>query len=230
MCGTKWIMCVHLRYFMRELGPLGAVVKPQFPMYLTSWMDKTSASYMYSTNQMRIWSAPHLKKGCWYLECERTICPIEEEDVKATCDKVDPRGVMPVPNVVVVLEELSLVDIALLPTKERNKILSQKVRDAKKVEKASAKATAIAEKEAKKGERTGKSKVITPQTETSSRKRYSSFAQLSVSRLQLCTSPSFQNYVGGILLLDELFLSTSLDAIASFYLEHNAFPKEWLEM
>ena len=125
----------------------------------------------------------------------------------------------------------------MLPAKERNKILSQKARDAKKVERASAKATIVAEKEAKKGERTGKSKVITPQTETStissllnSHKRDSTFAQLSISRLQLCTSPSFQDCARGTLLLDELFLSTSLDAIASFYLEHNAFPKEWLEM
>ena len=159
------------------------------------------------------------------MECGRTICPIEEED-----DKADPRGVMPIPDVVVVLEELSLADIALLPAKEKNKILSQKARDAKKVERASAKAIAVAEKEAKKGERTGKSKVITPQSETSTCKRDSTFAELSVSRLQLCTSPSFQDCTGGTLLLDELFLSTSLDAIASFYLEHNAFPKEWLEM
>ena len=30
--------------------------------------------------------------------------------------------------------------------------------------------------------------------------------------------------------MDELFLSTSLDVIASFYLKHNALPKKWLEM
>ena len=185
---------------------------------------------MYSANKMRIWSAPHLKEGCWYLECGRTICPIEEEDVKATYDKAAPRAVIPVPDVVVVLEELSLADIALLPAKERNKILSQKARDAKKLKRASAKATAVAEKEAKKGERAGKSKVIPSQTETFSRKRDSTFAELAVSRLHLCTSPSFQDGEGGTLLLDELFLSTSLDAIASSYLEHIAFPKEWLEM
>ena len=214
---------------MRELGPLGAVVKPQFLIYLTSWIDKTSASCMYSTNQMRIWSAPHLKEGCWYLECGRTIYPIEE-DVKATFDKVDPRGVMPVSDVVVVSEELSLADIALLPTKERNKILSQKARDAKKVERASTKATTVAEKEAKRGERAGKSKVIPSQTKTSNRKRDSTFAEVAVSRLYLCASPSFYDDEGGTLNLDELFLSTSLDAIASSYLEHNAFPKGWLEM
>ena len=179
---------------MRELGPLGAVIKPQLPMYLTSWVDKTSASCMYSMNQMLIWSAPHLKEGCWYLECGRKIYPIEEEDVKATCDKANPRGVKLVPDVVVVPEELSLADIALLPEKERNKILSQKARDAKKVDRASTKVTTVAEKEAKKGERIGKSKVITPKTKTSNvsplqnnYKRDSTLAQLSISRLQLCT-------------------------------------------
>ena len=120
--------------------------------------------------------------------------------------------------------------IALLPAKERNKILSQKARDAKKVERTSAKAIAVVEKEAKKGEKAGKSKVIPSQTETSSHKRDSTFAELAVSRLHLYASPSFQDDEGGTLLLDELFLSTSLDAIASSYLEHNAFPKEWLEM
>ena len=143
---------------MRELVPLGAVVKPQLPVYLTSWVDKTSGSCMYTVNQMRIWSTPHLKEGCWYLECGRTICPVEEEDVKAACDKADPRGVKPVPDVVVVPEELSLADIALLPAKERNKILSQKARDAKKVERE----TVAAEKVAKKSGRIGKSKVIPP--------------------------------------------------------------------
>ena len=218
---------------MRELVPLGVVVKPQLPMYLTSWVDKTSTSCMYSVNQLKLWSAPHLKEGCWYLECGRNVCPVEEEDVKAACDKADPRGVKPIPEVVVVPEELSLADIALLPAKERNKILSQKARDAKKVEREAA----IAEKVAKKAGRTGKSKVITPQTETSTvsplqsaRKRDSTFAELSVSRLQLCSSPYFEDCAGGTLLLDELFLPISLDATASFYLEHNAFPKEWLDL
>ena len=30
--------------------------------------------------------------------------------------------------------------------------------------------------------------------------------------------------------LDELFLSTSLDAVVSYFVEHDAFPKERLEM
>ena len=75
-----------------------------------------------------------------------------------------------VPDVVVVLEELSLVNVVLLLEKERNKILNQKTRDAKKADRESTKATAkavreaaVIEKEAKKGEKPGKSKVMTPQ-------------------------------------------------------------------
>jgi hypothetical protein len=236
----------HLRYFKRELVPLGIVVKPQLPMFLTSWVDKTSASCMYSPTQLRNWSAPHLKEGCWYIECGRTICPVEEEEVKATCDKADPKPTKLVPDVVVVPEELSLADVALLPEKERNKILNQRARDAKKALLESTRATAkavkeaAAEKEGKKGQRPGKSKVITPQhllTETSTatpspnpRKRDSSLAQFSVSRLQQLASPSLMDSAGGGLHVQEYFFSGSLLSTDAYYLEHDAFPKEWVDM
>jgi hypothetical protein len=236
----------HLRYFMRELVLLGIVVKPQLPMFLTSWVDKTSASCMYSPTQMRNWSTLHLKEGCWYIECGRTICPVEEEDVKATCDKADPRGVKLVSDVVIVLEELSLADIALLPEKDRNKILNQRARDAKKALLESTRATAkaakeaAAEKEGKKGQKLGKSKVITPQlllTETSTatpspnpRKRDSSLAQLLVSRLQQLASPSLMDSAGGTLHVQEFFFSRSLLSTDAYYMDHEAFPKEWVDM
>jgi hypothetical protein len=35
---------------------------------------------------------------------------------------------------------------------------------------------------------------------------------------------------GGTLHLDEFFLCTSLDTVISYFEEHHAFPKEWLEM
>jgi hypothetical protein len=239
-------MWVHLRYFMRELVPLGAVVKPQLPMFLTSWVDKTSASCMYTMTQTRTWSAPHLKECCWYIECGKAICPVEEEDVKATCDKADPKGVKLVPDVVVVPKELTLADLALLPEKERNKILNQRARDAKKAERESTRATAKAvregtsEKGAKKGEKPRKSKVITPQLlliETSTatpsqnpRKRDSSLAQLSMSRLQQFTSPSLMDSAGGGLHVQEFFFSRSTLSTDAYYMEQDAFPKEWVDM
>jgi hypothetical protein len=125
-------MWLYLRYFMRELVPLGVVVKPQLPLFLTSWVDKTSTSCMYTFTLTRSWSVPHLKEGCWYIECGKTISVIEEEDVKTAYEKADPRGVKLGSDNVVVPEEVSKVDIALLPEKERNKILLQREREAKK--------------------------------------------------------------------------------------------------
>jgi hypothetical protein len=221
-------------------------IKPQLPMFLTSWVDKTSASCMYTMTQTRTWSALHLKEGCWYIECGKTICPVEEEDEKATCDKAETRGVKLVSDVVVVPEELTLADLALLPEKERNKILNQRARDAKKAERESTRATAKAlkegpaEKGVKKGEKPGKSKVITSQlllTETSTampsqnpRKRDSSLAQLSVSRLQQLASPSLMDSVRGDLHVQEFFFSGSLLSTDAYYMEHDAFPKEWVDM
>jgi hypothetical protein len=197
---------------------------------------------------MRTWSVPHLKEGRWYIECGKTICPVEEEEVKAAYDKADLRGVKLVSDVVVVPEELSLVDLALLLEKKRNKILNQRARDAKKADRESTRATAkavreaaAAEKEAKKGEKLGKSKVITPQlllTETSTaspsqnpRKRDSSLAQLSMSRLQQLASPFLMDSAAwGTLHVQEFFFSGSLLSTDAYYMDHKAFPKEWMDM
>jgi hypothetical protein len=62
-CNANWILGVFLRYFMKKLLPQGAKVKPQLPLFLTSWMDKTSAQCMYTMTQTCTWSAPHLKAG-----------------------------------------------------------------------------------------------------------------------------------------------------------------------
>jgi septal ring factor EnvC (AmiA/AmiB activator) len=160
---------------------------------------------MYIMTQMHTWLAPHLKVRCWYIECGKTIYPVEEEEVKIAYDKVDPRGADLGSDLVEVLEEENEVDLSLLPEKERNKILNQRARDAKKamdkVEREATRATARAlreattatEKEAKKAEKSGKSKAFTSPlflTKTSTAlplqnpcKRDSSFAQLSMSRL-----------------------------------------------
>jgi hypothetical protein len=49
---------------MRELHPHGVVDEPQLPVFLTSWVDKSSALCMYTMTQSRIWSISHLKAGC----------------------------------------------------------------------------------------------------------------------------------------------------------------------
>ena len=202
---------------------------------------------MYIMSQTRIWSVSHLKAGCWYIEYRKTICHVENKVVKIAYDKANSQVGEARYTHVDVLEEENEVDISLLPEKERNKILNQRTRDAErakaKIDREVQKAKDKAERDAKKGGQLGKSKAVVASTSTlvlpealtgsmsqNPRKRDSSFTQLSVSRLQQCTSPTFKDYAGGTLLLDELFLSTSLEATKSYYVEHNAFLKEWLEM
>jgi hypothetical protein len=184
------------RYFMRELLPHGAVDEPQLPVFLTSWVDKSSALCMYTMTQSCIWSVPHLKTGCWYLDCLKSFCPVEEEDVKKSCNKADSKGA---PTIPVNAEEQDVEiesNLNLLPKKERLKRERETKKAELKAEKEAEKAKDKLEREAKNVGRLGKSKAVASSTpplvllEASTgsmlqnpRKRDSSFAQLSVSRL-----------------------------------------------
>jgi arsenate reductase-like glutaredoxin family protein len=68
---------------------------------------------------------PHLQAGCWYIECGKSICPIEEEEMKAACNKADSKGAELGPDHVDDAEELTNADLTMLPEKERNKILTK---------------------------------------------------------------------------------------------------------
>jgi hypothetical protein len=108
------------------------------------------------------------------------------------------------------------VDINLLPEKEKNKVLNQKKRDADrakaKIDREAQRAKDKAERDAKKSGQSGKSKAVVastpslvlPQVSTASqsqnpRKRDSSCAQLSLSRLQQITSLALMDSAGGAL-------------------------------
>jgi hypothetical protein len=159
-------------------------------VFLTSWVDKSSALSMYTTGHTHMWSIPHLKAGCWYIDCGKIHCPVEEEDVKKTYEKVDSKGAAVGFDHSEEQEEEVEVDINLLPEKEKNKAKD-------KAEKEATKAKDKAAKQPKKGGRASRSKIVAApsppilmtKTSTASpsqnpRKRDSSFAQLSVSRLQ----------------------------------------------
>jgi hypothetical protein len=191
-----------------------------------------------------IWSNAHLKAGCWYTDCGKVYCPLEEEDVKKACVQADSKGAALGTNQGEEQEDEVEVDINQLPEKERNKILNQRVRDKKKAkdkaEKDSEKAKEKEKKEGKKGKKSGKSKPSTPPLlliETSyaspfqnPRKRDASTAQLSLSRLQQITSPALIDFAGGALWVHEFFFSRSLLSIDAYYVQHMAFPKEWVDM
>ena len=102
-------------------------------MYLTLWMDTTSFLCMYTMIQTRTWSTAHIKAGCWYIDCGKVFCPIEEEDAKKACIQVDSKGAALGPNQGEEQEDEVEVNINLLLEKERNKILLQRKQDAKKM-------------------------------------------------------------------------------------------------
>jgi hypothetical protein len=199
---------------------------------------------MYTMTHTRIWSNAHLKACCWYTDCGKVYCPLEEEDVKKACEQADSKGAALGTNQGEEQEDEVEVDINQLPLKEKNKILNQRARDKKKAEekaeKDAEKAKEMEKREAKKAGKSGKSKASTPPhllTETSYaspsqnlRKRDASTAQLSVSRLQQLASPALKDSAGGALHVQEFFFSGSLLSIDAHYLEHNAFPKDWLDM
>jgi hypothetical protein len=229
---------------MRELLALGAIEKAQLPVYLTSWVDKSSPLCMYTMTHTRIWSNAHLKASCWYTDCGKVYCPLEEEDVKKACVQADSKGAAFGTNQGEEQEDEVEVDINQLPEKERNKILNQRKKDTKKAkekaEKDAEKAKKKEKKEAKKAEKLGKSKPSTPLvflTETSyaspsenPRKQDASTAQLSLSRLQQITSPVLMDFAKGALHVQEFFFSRSLLSIDAYYMQEKAFPKEWMDM
>ena len=200
-CITCFSLSTFIRYFKKELLTLGAIQEADVPQYLSSWIDKNSLQCIYTVFLVRYWSIAYLRACCWYIECGKTFCPVEEEDAKKACDQAD--SIAPVDGEV--QEDEVEVDLSLLPEKERNKILNLRERDA---ERAKAKANREAQKvkdkeerdakrEAKKGGRSGKSKACDTSTPTlvlleastrsmsqNPRKLDSSFVQLSVSRLQ----------------------------------------------
>jgi hypothetical protein len=153
--------CLHFpsRYFTRELQPLGALGKANLPLYLSTWLLKSSPHCMYTVRLLRSWLALHLKNGCWYLDCGKTFCPKDEEDVNKSCAQAESK----------VVESGSIngndhdgqeneeqeEDLSVLPKKERNKIKAKNKRDKerqdKKKEKEALKAKGSKEKP-KKGE------------------------------------------------------------------------------
>jgi hypothetical protein len=113
---------VILRYFMWELLLAGAMDKSKLPIFLTSWVDKSSSLCM---GQTHIWSLLHLKAGCWYIDCGKIYCPIQEEDVRKACEMANSKGAPKVTdNAQEHEDEVEVeVDINLLPEKEKNKII-----------------------------------------------------------------------------------------------------------
>jgi hypothetical protein len=123
---------------------------------------------MYTMFHIRYWSIAHLNACCWYIDCRKVLCPVEEENAKKACVQADSKGDALAPNQGEVQEDEVEVDINLHPEKERNKILNHKTREPKRAkaraDKEAQKVKDKIERDAKKGERSGKSKTVVAST------------------------------------------------------------------
>jgi hypothetical protein len=75
---TCFSLSSFIRYFKRELLPLGAIVETQLPQYFSSWTDKNSPQRMYTVYLVRLWSIAHLKACYWYIECGKAFCQLRK--------------------------------------------------------------------------------------------------------------------------------------------------------
>jgi hypothetical protein len=88
---------------------------------------------MYTMTHTRNWSNAHLKAGCWYIDCGKIFCPVEEEDARKACVEADSKGASSGPNQGEEQDVEVEVAISQLPLREKNKILAKRARDKKKL-------------------------------------------------------------------------------------------------
>jgi hypothetical protein len=111
---------------MWELLPAAAVDKSKLPIFLTSWVDKSSSLCIYTMGQTRIWSLPHLKAGCWYINCRKIYYPVQEEDVRKAYETADSKGAPKVTDNAQEHEDEVEVDISVYSLRRRRIRLSNK--------------------------------------------------------------------------------------------------------
>ena len=81
------------RYFKYELLAKGAITKENLSIFLSTWLDKSNSTCMFSANQPRTWSTSHLTGGGWYLDCAPSFTPSFETELRKSWDAVGEFGV-----------------------------------------------------------------------------------------------------------------------------------------
>jgi hypothetical protein len=54
---------------MQELFPKHRIVKEDLPLFLDTWLNRSSPNCMFSLGQLRMWTSIQLQGVAWYLEC-----------------------------------------------------------------------------------------------------------------------------------------------------------------
>lgn len=202
---------------------------------------------MYNVGQTRAWSLPHLKTGCWYLDCGKAFCPEEEEELKASIEAKDTAsGSLPADEDADDDDEKDKKKEDAKKAKGRGKKKKDKKDEGskEKAKRPDAKAGKKAEGSSKKvqdhvetvsddtmsegNETVGHHPVQT--VSTGSLKRDAAFAGLSLSKMQPDFTGRLSSSGGQFLNVDEFFFRGSLLSNDDHYLEHKEFPKEWKQL
>ena len=82
---------------------------------------------MYTSAQVKTWSLPHLKGGCWYLDCAKGYCLAEEEVGKSANDALNSIGLDSGLGIVGGAEDdHDEEDLSIFSEKEKNKVLAKR--------------------------------------------------------------------------------------------------------
>ena len=209
---------------------------------------------MYNVGQIRAWSLPHLKTGCWYIDCGKGFCPEEELDLKASIDakETGPRSHQSDDQAIQLDEDVA--DLTILSEKDKKKEDAKKGKERKKKEKEGERSKGKGKgkrADVKAGKKTvGSSKkskdaVVSESEETASDdslgnnrvalstgslKRDAAFAGLSISRMQLDVTGKLRDCVRDAFNVDEFFFKGSFLSVEDHYVKVGEYPSKWLEL
>jgi hypothetical protein len=69
------------------------ISKEDLPVFLTTWVDRSNSTYMFSAVQQRTWTSSHLAGGARYLDCAVSFTPAFETEFRKSREDVGDTGI-----------------------------------------------------------------------------------------------------------------------------------------
>ena len=80
-------ICLPCRYFKFELERNGAMASLDLPPFLSSYLDRTLATCMFTAHQLRTYTIAQLSGGGWYLDYTLDFNPPSEVQLRRSLDE-----------------------------------------------------------------------------------------------------------------------------------------------
>jgi hypothetical protein len=80
------------RFFKYELLPKNAILKEDLPFFLSTSLDRSNSSCMFTAAQQRTWTTSHLASGAWYLDCATHYTPLFEMELRKSREAIGESG------------------------------------------------------------------------------------------------------------------------------------------